>query len=171
MPRTVTVKTDTTLRALGPTLLDARFRGEQIDAALDRLKALNPHADPERIPAGTVLFVPDTPAFKASAAASPQAAPIEEFRVMLTGALSDAASRLKTANGARATERADLSTVLKSAAFKRAAGDDRDVLQQVSDAQKVLATEETEDKQAEETLATMSKAALAALAQLAKVAG
>lgn len=171
MPRTVTVKTETTLRALGPTLLDARFRGEQVDAAMDRLKALNPHADPERIPAGTILFVPDTPAFKASAAASPQAAPIEEFRVMLSGALTDAANRLKTANAARAAERADLSAVLKSAAFKRAAGDDRDVLQQVGDAQKVLAAEEAEDKQAEETLTAMSKAALAALAQLTKVAG
>jgi hypothetical protein len=171
MPRTVIVKTDTTLRALGPTLLDARFRGDQVEAALDRLKALNPHADPERIPAGTVLFVPDSPAFKASASTSPQAAPIEEFRVMLTGALTDAASRLKAANAVRAAERADLSTVVRSAAFKRAAGDDRDVLQQVSDAQKALATEETEDKQAEESLAGMSKAALAALAQLTKVAG
>ena len=90
---------------------------------------------------------------------------------MLTGALTDAATRLKTANAARAAERTELSTVLRSAAFKRAAGDDREVLQQVSDAQKVLATEETDDKQAEETFAAMSKAALAALAQLAKVVG
>ena len=90
---------------------------------------------------------------------------------MLIGALTDAANRLKTANAARAAERADLSAVLKSAAFKRAAGDDRDVLQQVGDAQKVLAAEEAEDKQAEETLTAMSKAALAALAQLTKVAG
>lgn len=171
MPRTVIVKTDTTLRALGPTLLDARFRGEQVEAALDRLKALNPHADPERIAAGTVLFVPDHPAFRASASASPQAAPVEEFRVMLTGALTDGASRLKTANATRAAERADLSTVLRSAAFRRAIGDDRDVLQQVSDAQRGMATEETEDRQAEETLAAMSRAALAALAQLTKVVG
>lgn len=171
MPRTVIIKTDTTLRALGPTLLDARFRGEQVDAALERLKALNPHADPERIPAGTILFVPDSPAFKASASMSPQAAPIEDFRVMLTSALSDAATRLKNASATRAAERADLSTVVKGAAFKRAAGDDRDVLQQVSDAQKAMATEEAEDKQAEESLAAISKAALAALAQLTKVAG
>ena len=40
MPRTVIVKTDTTLRALGPTLLDARFRGEQVETALDRLKGI-----------------------------------------------------------------------------------------------------------------------------------
>lgn len=171
MPRTVIVKTDTTLRAFGPTLLDARFRGEQVEVALDRLKALNPHADPERIPAGTILFVPDTPAFKTSASTSPQAAPLEEFRTMLTTALADAAGRLKTANAARAAERTDLTTVLRSAAFKRATGEDREVLQQANDAQKALGAEETEDKQAEESLAVMSKAALAALAQLAKVAG
>ncbi|MFO1161125.1 MAG: hypothetical protein U1E60_19945 [Reyranellaceae bacterium] len=171
MPRIVIVKTDTTLRALGPTLLDARFRGDQVDAALERLKALNPHADPERIAAGTILFVPDTPAFKASASTTPQAQPLDDFRAMLTTALSDSATRLKGANAARAAERADLSTVLKSATFKRAAGDDADVAKQVSDAQKAAATEETEDKQAEETLAAMSKAALAALAQITKIAG
>ena len=171
MPRTVIVKTDTTLRALGPTLLDARFRGDQVDAALDRLKALNPHADPEKIAAGTVLFVPDTPAFKASASTSPQAQPLDDFRAMLTTALTDSAARLKSANAARAAERADLTTVLKGAAFKRASGDDADVVKQVSDTQKALATEETEDKQAEEALAAMSKAGLAALAQVTKIAG
>lgn len=171
MLRTFVVKSETNLQSLGTTLLDARFRGAQADAALERLKALNPHIDPEKIPAGTALFVPDSPGFKASAATSTQAALIDDFRALLSSALSDAASSMKAGNAARAAERADVAAVLKSAAFKRVAGDDKDLAQQVSDAQKSMATEESDEKQAEETLAAMSKAALAALVQIGKVAG
>jgi hypothetical protein len=171
MLRTFVVESDTSLQSLGTSLLDARFRGAQADAALERLKALNPHADPERIAAGTVLFVPDSPGFKASASTSTQTAPLEDFRALLSSALRDAASIMTTGNSARAAERADVAAVIKSAAFKRVAGDDKDLAQQVSDAQKALATEESDDKQAEGTLATMSKAALAALAQIGKLAG
>lgn len=171
MLRTFVVKSDTNLQSLGTTLLDARFRGAQADAALERLKALNPHADPNRIPAGTVLFVPDSPGFKASASTPTQSAPLDDFRALLSAALSDAADGMKAANAARAGERADVAAVFKSAAFKRIAGDDRDLAQQVSDAQKSMATEESDDKQAEEALATISKAALAALTQIGKVAG
>ena len=59
MLRTFTVKNDTTLQALGTTMLDARFSGAQADAAMEQVKALNTHVDPQRIAAGTVLFVPD----------------------------------------------------------------------------------------------------------------
>src|SRR5262245_53560089 len=133
MLRTFVVKGDTNLKSLGSTLLDARFGGAQADAALDRLKALNPHANPERIPAGTVLFVPDSPGFKASAATSTQAAPLDDFRALLSSALTDAASNMKAGNAQRAAERADVSAVVKSAVFKRIAGDDKDIAQQVSD--------------------------------------
>ena len=171
MLRTFTVKSDTTLQLLGTTLLDARFSAAQADAAMERLKALNPHAGPQKIAAGTVLFVPDTPGFKASAGTSPQAAPLDDFRALLAKALSDAASSMKTGHAARAAEREDVTAVLRSAAFKRIAGDDKDLAQQVSDAQKAMATEESDDKQAEETLATMSKSALAALAQISRQSG
>ena len=171
MPRTFTVRNETTLQALGATLLDARFSGAQADAAMERVKALNPHVDFQRIAPGTVIFVPDTPGLKATVGTAAQTGPIDEFRALLTGALGDAASRLKAGNAARATERADLSAALGSAAFKRVTGADRDIAAQVTEAQGVMANEERADKQAEENLATVSKAALAALAQLRKVAG
>jgi hypothetical protein len=171
MPRTFTVRNETTLQALGATLLDARFGDAQADAALERVKALNPHVDFQKIAPGTVLFVPDAPGLKATAGTAPQSAPLDDFRALLSGALGDAASRLKEGNTARAAGRADLSAALKSAAFKRVTGEDSDIAKQVSEAQDAMASEERADKQAEENLATVSKAALAALTQLRKVSG
>ena len=171
MARTFTVRNETTLQALGAALLDARFSGAQADAAMERVKALNPHVDFQRIAPGTVIFVPDTPGVKATVGTAAQTGPMDEFRALLTGALSDAASRLKDGNAKRAAERSELSAALGSATFKRVTGADRDIAAQVTEAQGAMSNEERTDKQAEESLATVSKAALAALAQLRKVAG
>jgi hypothetical protein len=171
MLRTFIVKSDTDLQSLSGNLLDARFRGGRADSALQQLKTLNPHADLEKLRAGTVLFVPDSPGFKASAGTSAQASALDDFRTLVAGALSDAARNMKSGNATRATERADVTAILKSAAFKRIVGTDKDLAQQADDAQKAMATEEGQDKQAEEALATISKAALAALTQMGKLVG
>jgi hypothetical protein len=171
MVRTFAVKRDTSLQSLSGALLDARYRGPQAEAAVEQLKALNPHANLEELKAGTVLFVPDAPGFKSSAATSAQAVPLEEFRALLSNALGDAARNVRSANAARASERADVAAILKSAAFKRLAGSDRELAQQAEDAQKAMKNEETQDKQAEESIAVVGKAALAALAQIGKIVG
>lgn len=162
---------DWNLQSLRGTLLDARLRGESAEAAVKRLKSLNPHVDFEKLRAGTVLFVPDAPGFKVSAAASTQAGPIEEFRALVTSALKNAARDVKSGTAARAAERGDVATVLKSAAFKRIADTDKDLAQQQDEAQKAMADEEAKDGEAEKTFATMSKAALAALSQIGKLVG
>ncbi|WP_422003421.1 hypothetical protein [Reyranella sp.] len=171
MPRTFTVKNETTLQSLGTALLDARFGGAQAEAAMEQVKALNPHVDFQRIAPGTVLFVPETTGLKATAGTSAQSAPLDEFRALLSGALGDAAGRLKEGNAARAAGRADLAAALKSTAFKRVVGEDRDIAAQVTEAQEAMASEERDDKQAEENFAAVSKATLAALTQLRKLAG
>jgi hypothetical protein len=171
MVRTLVVKQATNLRSVGSTLLDARFGGTQSDAAIERLKELNPHVDPEKIPAGTVLLVPDAPAFKASASSSTQVVPLDDFGALVTGALDDLAEGLKNDAATRAAERSDLASVLKGPALKRVIGDDKDLAQQVADAQKAITAEEKDDKQAQETLVSMSKAALAALSQVGKLIG
>lgn len=171
MVRTLVVKQATDLQSVGSILLDARFGGTQSDAAIERLRELNPHVDPKKIPAGTVLFVPDAPAFKASASSSPQVIPLADFSTVVSGALDDLAEGLKTDAAARAAERSDLASVLKSAPLKRAIGDDKDLAQQVADAQKAITAEEKDDKQAQEALASMSKAALATLSQIGKLIG
>jgi hypothetical protein len=171
MVRIFIVKKDTDLQSLSTTLLDARFRSTQADAAIEQLRALNPHADLESLKSGTVLLVPDSPGFKLSATALPEATPLDDFRTLVTRGLRDAASRMSRANAARADERAEVADVLKSAVFKRIVGNDKDLAQQADDARKALASEESDDKQAEETLAVASRAALAAFVRIGKLVG
>ena len=60
-------KTDTDLAALSATLLR---KPADAGTALDRVRALNPHVeDFQRLAAGTVLILPDTPDIKAGAGA------------------------------------------------------------------------------------------------------
>ena len=165
------VTKDTDLQSLSSTLMDARFRGAQADAALARLKALNPHVDLGKLQAGAALIIPDSPGFKASAGASPQAGLLDEFRALVSGALSDATTRMRAAAEQRARERADVAAAFKSDSFSRVAAGGKDLAQQASEALKMLAAEESGDKAAAETVATMSKAALSVLAQIGKVLG
>jgi hypothetical protein len=169
MLRTFIVKQDTDVKSLGGTLLDARFSAAQADAAMKELMVLNP--DAAKLKAGTVIFIPDLPQFKTSAATSTQARVVDDFHKLVSEALDSATQKMKLGIAGRATERADVGEVLKSAALKKIVGSDKDVALQVDGAQKAVANEERQDKQAGETLETMSKAALAALAQMSKLVG
>lgn len=171
MLRTFVVKSETDLPALSSALLDGRFRGAQADAALADLKRLNPHADLTQLKPGTVLFVPDTPGFKATAATSVQAGFLADFRTRLTGALDAAARDAKVGMAGRAAERADVSAALASAVFKNAAANDPILTGQGGAAAKAMAAEETDDKQSLDALAAASRAVLASLDQLEKVLG
>lgn len=170
MLRPLVVKKDTNLQSLALTVLDARFKGAQADAAA-HLKAVNPHLDPDKISAGTVVLVPDTPGFKAAAASAIQSQPFGDFRKMVADALDAAAEKMKSGNGARAAERDDVAAAVKSAAFKRLTANDPDVQKQAGAALKAADQEAADDKEAEDTLAKVSKAALTALDQLAKIVG
>jgi hypothetical protein len=171
MLRTFIVKQDTNFKSLGGALLDARFGGAQADAAAAQLRALNPHADLDKLKAGTVIFVPDLPQFKPSAATSTQAGLVDDFQKLVAEALDTTAQKIKLASAERATERAEVGAVLKGAALRKIIGADKDVALQVDGAQKAMANEEKQDKQSQESFATMSKAALEALAQISKLVG
>jgi hypothetical protein len=171
MLRTFLVKEDTDFKSLSSTLLDARFGGAQADAAAKQLRALNPHADLDRLKAGTVIFIPDLPQFKTSAATSAQAGLVKEFQELVSEGLNDTAREVEQGNAARVTERAELGAILKGDALRKIAASNKEVAQRVSDAQKAMTNEEEQDKQAQEDLAAISKAAIAALAQISKLIG
>jgi hypothetical protein len=171
MLRTFTVKQDTNFKALSGTLLDGRFGGAQAEAAAAQLRSFNPHVDFDKLKAGTVIFIPDLPQFKPSVATSTQAGLADDFQKLVSDALNSAAQAIRRANAERASERANVGAALKGAALKKIIGSDKDVAQQVDDAQKAMAEEEKRDKQAQETLTAMSKEALDALAQMSKLVG
>ena len=163
--RTFVVKQDSGVE----TLLDGRFGGAQAEAAMTQLKALNPDVDLQKLPPGTRLFVPDTPAFRTTATTSTASAPLDDFRTLLTDALEDTVKTFRSDAAARAGERADVAAALKSAAFKRQADGDQTLAALATDASLTLAAEEAADKTGESELATIGKSALAALAEMQKL--
>ena len=168
--RTFVVARGTDFETLRASLIDRRISAARAEAALMRLRALNPHVEFERAGEGTVLFVPDGPEFTARAAAAPMQAPVDEVRTLMEGALGRAAEDLKAGIAARAEERAAMQTALASAAFRRAIAGDPALQQQAEAAAKALAEEEAADRTAPDELDATRQAALAALAELGKLA-
>jgi hypothetical protein len=168
--RVVKIEEKADSQSLSALLLKANLSTIQSEKALAALQALNPHVDITKVPAGTVLLVPDTPSFKVSASDPALGNALGEFQQVVLTALDETAANLKASTAARAAERADIMAVLKGAPLKRIIESDSALKQQVADATKALQEEEQAD-QAEETLARASKAALAKIAELRKRVG
>src|SRR3982751_6496467 len=108
MLRPFILKAESDLKALADQLLRARTSQSQAEAAHARLAEANPHLDPDKIAAGTVVLVPDLPGFKTAATTSIQSGPFGEFSDLLSGALEAAAERAKGGAGDREKQRADV---------------------------------------------------------------
>jgi hypothetical protein len=168
------IKNDTDLQTLRTSLMSGRLSAAQAASALEELQALNPHVplkEANAIPANTVLLVPDAPSFKTSATESVAGGPLEALQKLVRDDLAAAAKRLKAGNAARASQRAEVLSVHKSAAFKKIVERDPELKQQVDDAVKVLKEDQQQATQAEETLEAAMEGTRAELASLAKLLG
>jgi hypothetical protein len=139
--------------------------------AIAALQTLNPHADLAKLSAGTVLLVPDAAGFKTSASVSVSGQAFAGFKQLVQNALSSAANDLKTSSAARAADRAEVTAVVESDAFKRLLDADAALKQQVAHAIKAFADEQQQAEQAEQAIADVSKSVLASLTQLGKLVG
>jgi hypothetical protein len=171
MVKTFLVREKMDLQGVSGQLLDSRFRGERADAALGELRRLNPHADLAALKPGTVLLVPDTPGFKATAGASPTAAAFSDFRKLAVAALDEASTGAKSGREARSADRARLTETLKGAAFQRLIAGDETLRQQADEAAKSLTNAENEDGKADAAFATAVKSVITALDELGKGIG
>src|SRR5262245_5805901 len=169
--RMIVIQEHADREALVGRLLRARLSNSQIESALASLQALNPHVEISNLRAGTVLLVPDKPAFKTSASEPVAGEAFEEFQQFVRDALGKAAEDLKAGNAARAAERDEVNAVIKLAAFKRLLDGDAELKQQVADARRAFTEEQHQAEEAEQALAAASKAALAKLAELSKLLG
>jgi len=168
--RVVKIEEKADSKSLSALLLKANLSTTQSERALAALHAVNPHVDITKVPAGTILLVPDTPSFKVSASDPVLGNALGEFQQIVRATLDQAGTDLKASSAARAAERAEIVAVLKGAPLRRIIESDSALKQQVADATKALQEEEQAD-QAEETLARASKAALAKIAELRKSLG
>lgn len=132
--RMLVIKDDQTADALSARLLSANLSAAQAEAALESLQALNPHADFQHLDAGTVLFVPDAPAFNAGESEAIVDDAIQVLERIAKSGLDAALTRSKQAAAERVAAGADIAKTLKSAAFKRIVETDPDLGREVESA-------------------------------------
>jgi vacuolar-type H+-ATPase subunit I/STV1 len=169
--RTFVVSKSTTLKSLTASLAgEGAGAGEEAPAArLATLQRLNPHVvDLDRIPAGTVLIVPDVP--KARAESSSVAGPgFSEFAEQVRQAVAATSQRVGASYAALAEQQKEVAAALKSAAVKRQVDADADLQKQAKDAEAVFKADQQAAKAAQQTLEALHKEVEEELAALAKM--
>ncbi len=169
--RTFTISDGTGLQALRDGLIDRRISAVRADAAIARLRALNPHVDLDRAGPGTVIFVPDGPEFTARATASPMQGAVDELRSQAEAALAGAAEQQKAGLAERAVERQAVRAAFDNTVYRRAIANDQDLQRRTEQAIAAMDDAEAEERQAAETLEATGRAALEALSALGRLAG
>ncbi|MHB9840958.1 hypothetical protein Q8F57_039760 [Paraburkholderia terrae] len=165
--RVIVIKQASDLQTLATRLIGKRADG----SALERVKALNPHVDFERIEPGTVLLLPDMPGIKAGDKDTRFIAgdAFDSFVKDSASGLEAAAKRVAAAADSLATERAAVSGVTRLAAMKRLIDGDPVLQRQLSDAGAAWNREQKEVKDAAAQIGTMQKVVSEELAALRRL--
>lgn len=163
------IKEETNLAGLSAKLLRARLTETSAAAAIDRLKALNPHVDFTRLAAGTVLLVPDTPALKEGASTSLGGETFEAFVKEVDTGLTNSSARMKQSFERLSAERTTVAAVLKTAAVKRLVESDPVLKKQLESADAQFKDGEKKMFAAQKLLETTQKQALEELTGLARL--
>ncbi|WP_321796802.1 hypothetical protein [Caballeronia sp. J97] len=153
--RVIVIKQASDLKTLATRLIGKKADG----SALERMKALNPHADFERLEPGTVLLLPDLPGLKAGDkdTRSITGDALDSFAKDTASGLAAAAKRVAAAADALAADRAGVSGVSKVAAVKRLIDGDPVLKKQLEDAGAAFNREQKELKEAAAQIETMQK--------------
>ena len=153
--------------------LRARLLGEKPfpDGALEKLKGLNPHLAFKRIPAGSVLLLPDLPGLRKDEGSSVTADPFDGLEETLLAAVDAAATRAREGARALLAEQKEVTSVIKSAAFRRAVEADPALGEQVEAAAQTFKQDQEDAKANAETLKALRQETAAELAALAKLLG
>ncbi len=127
--------------ALGARLLKKPAGGkgkagahEVSQATLDQVKQLNPHVDFQRMEAGTVLLLPDSPELNDKDSQSLTGNSFEDFAAHTSEGFKAVAQRMRISADALAADRAAVNAVLKIAAVKRQIESDPLLLKQLDEA-------------------------------------
>jgi len=135
-------------------------------AALRRVQALNPHLDITRAKAGSVLLLPDSPAFSAGDQASVSADAWQGLASDATAGLKARSEELKATLAQRETERKEVVAALKSAAVKRQLDADAGLRKQADTAEAQFKADQKAASDTARQLETMSEALAGELSAL-----
>ncbi len=166
--RVILIKQASDLQAL-TTRLVGKKPGSS--ATLDRVKALNPHVDFNRIEAGTVLLLPDASDIKADDKDSRSLAgdAFDDIVRHAEEGLKATAGRVRKAADELAADRAAIAAVIKTAAVKRLIESDPLLKKQLEDAGEASTAAQKNVQEAAKQVQAMQKMVdeeLAALRQL-----
>ena len=134
---------------------------------LQALQRLNPHVDFDRVAAGTVLLVPEGDGLVADESTSIAGQAFGAFRGQVAASLDGVGARIRAAHETRATERAEVSSLLKGAAVKRLVDADPDLKPQVDAIAAVYKRDQQDAKDADALIAALQAGGLAELDALA----
>lgn len=148
------IKQDTNLKSLSQKLVRADH--ENAPAALERLKALNPHVDAARIATGTVLLVPDTADFNSDESESVGDS-FQDFSRDITAALHGASGRVRHGLAQQDERDKEVGKMLKSAAIKKLSTDDSELRKRVDETGDRIAADAKEAKQVTTHLTVMEE--------------
>jgi len=162
-------KTDTDLAALSATLLR---KPADAGAALERVRALNPHVeDFQNLAAGTVLILPDTGDIKAGAGTTLGADTVSDLASDLGSGLKAVSSRFTSRVEDVKEDRAAVVATVKLAAVKRLIDTDPALAKQLESSDAEYKREQKRVAEAEAQLAEVQKVAVAEFARLQKLIG
>ncbi len=167
--RRFVIKQETDLDGLSAKLLRTRIGDTSAGAAIDRLKALNPHVDFTRLAAGTVLFVPDIPELKKGASTSLGGETFEAFVKEVDTSLSISSARVKEGFERISLDRTSVSAVLKTASVKRLVEGDPVLKKQLESADARFKEDESKARAEQKLLEATRKQAIEELTALARL--
>jgi len=172
--RLIVIQQASDLQALSARLFknstgDQAGSQELSQATLEQIRRLNPHADFQRLPAGTVLLLPGTPELKDADSQPLAGTCFEDFAARTREGLEAVAQRMRSGAEALAADRAGVTAVLKSAAVKRLVESDPLLKKQLDDASSEFADAQKQAQEAARQLKTLQEGLDAELQGLRKM--
>lgn len=170
--RVLLLKQASDLQALTARLVGRGLAGSS-SATLERLKALNPHVDFNRIGPGTVLLLPDTPDMEADDKdiRSPAGEAFDDVVRHVQDGFQAAAARAARAGDDLAADRSAIAAAAKTAAFRRLVESDPLLKKQLDAAGEASDAELKKIRGAAKQVEVMAKAAVDELAALRRLLG
>jgi hypothetical protein len=149
----------------------AGAEGSAADASMERVQALNPHVDFQRITAKTVLLLPDEPAMAASDSHTIADDAFADFSAHIAAGFKTAAERARASAEAVAAERAAVTEALKDPIIARLLQADPLLREQLARAAEASAAEQKAAQAAIKQVEAMRKTATEELRALRELLG
>ena len=164
--RTVIVDEASDLEALKTRLVGSRTLSA---ANVEKIRSFNPHVDLDRIPAGTVLLIPELPGLRARASSPLPGDAVTTLGETLLAAVDAARERVSRGFAGLQTEANEVSAAMRSPAFRRALEGDPELRAQVEAAAEVTRRDRERASAADEILGALRDEARDELEAIAKL--